>query len=53
MLPPRNPDETLKARGAAHRPAGRFEPYQSVPEDDGWDDDWQQEDGDLAEDDEE
>ena len=37
MLPPRNPDETLKARGAAHRPAGRFEPYQSVPEDDGWD----------------
>lgn len=37
MLPPRDPDEILKARGAAHRPAGRFEPYQAVPEADGWD----------------
>ena len=37
MLPPRDPDELLKARGAAHRPAGRFEPYQAVREDDGWD----------------
>ncbi|MBV0890601.1 PA0069 family radical SAM protein [Paracoccus sp. Z118] len=37
MLPPRDPDEVLKARGAAHRPAGRFEPYQPVREDDGWD----------------
>ncbi|WP_134679404.1 PA0069 family radical SAM protein [Paracoccus ravus] len=36
-LPPRNPDEALLARGAAARPAGRFEPYQSVREDDGWD----------------
>ncbi|MDO5369559.1 PA0069 family radical SAM protein [Paracoccus sp. (in: a-proteobacteria)] len=36
MLPPRNPDEILKARGAAHRPAPRFEPYQLVHEDDGW-----------------
>ena len=37
MLPPRDPDQILKARGAAHRPAGRFEPYQGVREDDGWD----------------
>ena len=37
MLPPRDPDEMLKARGAAHRPAGRFEPYQTQREDDGWD----------------
>lgn len=37
MLPPRNPDETLKARGAAHRPAGRFEPFRLVHESDGWD----------------
>lgn len=37
MLPPRNPDEILKARGADTRPAGRFEPYQTVREDDGWD----------------
>jgi len=36
MLPPRNPDEILKARGAAHRPAGRFEPYRLSREDDGW-----------------
>lgn len=37
MLPPRNLDESPKGRGAVHRPAGRFEPYQAVPEDDGWD----------------
>ncbi|WP_240602539.1 PA0069 family radical SAM protein [Paracoccus endophyticus] len=37
MLPPSSPDEILRARGAAHRPAGRFEPYHPVPEDDGWD----------------
>ena len=37
MLPPRDPDQILKARGAAHRPAGRFEPYQSERESDGWD----------------
>lgn len=37
MLPPRDPDEILKARGAAHRPAGRFEPYQLAREPDGWD----------------
>ena len=36
MLPPRNPDEILKARGAAHRPAARFEPYHRIREDDGW-----------------
>ena len=35
--PPRDPDRILKARGAAHRPAGRFEPYQAVREPDGWD----------------
>ncbi|MFI0395377.1 PA0069 family radical SAM protein [Paracoccus jiaweipingae] len=37
MLPPKKPDETLKARGAAARPAGRFERCQTVPETDGWD----------------
>ncbi|RNF33549.1 radical SAM protein [Paracoccus methylarcula] len=37
MLPPRDPDETLKARGADSRPAGRFEPYQKMRESDGWD----------------
>lgn len=36
MLPPRDPDEILKARGAASRPAGRFEPYQYERESDGW-----------------
>ncbi|WP_018001283.1 PA0069 family radical SAM protein [Paracoccus sp. N5] len=36
-LPPRNPDEILRARGADSRPAGRFEPYQSEREHDGWD----------------
>ena len=37
MLPPPNRDEILKARGTAHRPAGRFEPYRVEHEDDGWD----------------
>ncbi|MDO5620507.1 MAG: PA0069 family radical SAM protein [Paracoccus sp. (in: a-proteobacteria)] len=37
MLPPRDPDENPKARGAVSRPAGRFEPYQAVRESDGWD----------------
>nr|WP_090753022.1 PA0069 family radical SAM protein [Paracoccus chinensis] len=37
MLPPRDPDQILKARGAAHRPAGRFEPYRTLREPDGWD----------------
>lgn len=37
MLPQRNPDEILKARGADKRPDGRFEPYQRQREDDGWD----------------
>ncbi|WP_207100457.1 PA0069 family radical SAM protein [Paracoccus shandongensis] len=37
MLPPRNPDERLKARGTETRPDGRFEPYQRVRESDGWD----------------
>ena len=36
-LPPRNPDEILRARGADTRPAGRFEPYQQEREHDGWD----------------
>lgn len=36
-LPPSNPDEILKARGAAARPKGRFEPYETVRESDGWD----------------
>ncbi|WP_271180271.1 PA0069 family radical SAM protein [Paracoccus kondratievae] len=36
-LPPRNPDEILRARGADSRPAARFEPYQRVREHDGWD----------------
>lgn len=36
-LPPVNPDEILKARGAASRPTGRFEPYEIVRESDGWD----------------
>ena len=36
-LPPRNPDEILRARGADSRPAGRFEPYSSQREHDGWD----------------
>lgn len=37
MLPPSNPDEILKARGAAARPKGRFERLESVRESDGWD----------------
>lgn len=36
-LPPRDPDQILKARGADTRPDGRYEPYQRVREDDGWD----------------
>lgn len=36
-LPPRNPDEITRARGADSRPAGRFEPYHSAREHDGWD----------------
>ncbi|MDQ7777914.1 PA0069 family radical SAM protein [Paracoccus aminovorans] len=36
-LPPRNPDEILRARGADSRPAGRFEPYRAEREHDGWD----------------
>ena len=36
MLPARDPDEILKARGAANRPAARFEPYTTEIEDDGW-----------------
>ncbi|MFC3168332.1 PA0069 family radical SAM protein [Paracoccus fontiphilus] len=37
MLPPRNPDERLKARGADTRPEGRFEAQRRVHEADGWD----------------
>lgn len=36
-LPPRQPEEILRARGADTRPDGRFEPYQRVREGDGWD----------------
>ncbi|KRW94599.1 PA0069 family radical SAM protein [Paracoccus sp. MKU1] len=36
-LPPRNPDEILRARGTDSRPAARFEPYESAREHDGWD----------------
>lgn len=36
-LPPRNPDEILRARGADTRPGGRYEPYHHVREHDGWD----------------
>lgn len=36
MLPARDPDEILKARGAANRPGARFEPYTTEIEDDGW-----------------
>ncbi|SIP87152.1 DNA repair photolyase [Paracoccus thiocyanatus] len=36
-LPPRNPDEILRARGADTRPAARFEPYATEREADGWD----------------
>ncbi|WBU64601.1 PA0069 family radical SAM protein [Paracoccus aerodenitrificans] len=37
MLPPRNPDETLKARGADTRPANRFDRLHPEREHDGWD----------------
>ena len=37
MLPPRNPDERLRARGADTRPRGRFEAHDRIREDDGWD----------------
>lgn len=37
MLPPRDPDLRLKARGADTRPTGRFERESRVREDDGWD----------------
>ncbi|MPQ93566.1 PA0069 family radical SAM protein [Thioclava sp. JE_KL1] len=36
-LPPANPSERLRARGAAARPVGRFEPFSRAPEHDGWD----------------
>ena len=37
MLPPRDPDQKLKARGAASRPEGRFEHEARIRESDGWD----------------
>ena len=37
MLPPRNPDEILKARGADTRPANRFDRLATEREHDGWD----------------
>ena len=37
MLPPRNPDEILKARGTDTRPKGRYEREQRQRESDGWD----------------
>ncbi|MFD1797261.1 PA0069 family radical SAM protein [Paracoccus aurantiacus] len=37
MLPPRNPDEMLKARGADTRPANRYDRLTPVREHDGWD----------------
>lgn len=37
MLPPRNPDEILKARGADTRPRGRYEREERHRESDGWD----------------
>ncbi|TRW98114.1 PA0069 family radical SAM protein [Paracoccus sp. M683] len=37
MLPPRNPDERLRARGADTRPAPRFDRLRSEREADGWD----------------
>ena len=36
-LPPPDPRQRLKARGAASTPKGRFEPWERVIEDDGWD----------------
>lgn len=37
ILPPADPCTRLRARGAASRPAGRFEPYERLWEPDGWD----------------
>ncbi|MDO5642824.1 MAG: PA0069 family radical SAM protein [Paracoccus sp. (in: a-proteobacteria)] len=37
MLPPRNPDEILKARGADSRPANRYDRLSTEREHDGWD----------------
>lgn len=37
MLPPRDPDQRLKARGADTRPAGRFERETRIRESDDWD----------------
>ncbi len=37
MLPPRNPDEILKARGTDSRPKGRYEREERQRESDGWD----------------
>ncbi|WP_410217652.1 PA0069 family radical SAM protein [Paracoccus sp. (in: a-proteobacteria)] len=37
MLPPRDPHQRLKARGADTRPDGRFEGQNRVRESDGWD----------------
>ncbi len=37
MLPPRDPNLILKARGADSRPANRYEPYSKERESDGWD----------------
>ena len=37
MLPPRNPDEILKARGADARPANRFDRLTTERQSDGWD----------------
>lgn len=36
-LPPPNPRQRLRARGAEANPAGRFEPYARLVEPDGWD----------------
>jgi len=36
-LPPVDPRQRLKARGAASTPVGRFEPYERLVEPDGWD----------------
>jgi DNA repair photolyase len=37
MLPPRDPDKILKARGSDTRPEGRFELHRRERESDGWD----------------
>ncbi|MFV0411157.1 MAG: PA0069 family radical SAM protein [Paracoccus sp. (in: a-proteobacteria)] len=37
MLPPRDPDEILKARGADKRPANRYDRLHAEREHDGWD----------------